>query len=169
MPKTPDKKEIVINTGPIIALAAALDDLTLLDGLYGAVHVPYEVAAEIRAKGTAAFAVEQFNAAAYLRVVDVPIREFPPLLRSSLDLGEASVIQYALDQKVPTVCIDEAAGRRIARLSGLELTGSLGFLLRAKREGYPVVLRTAIDRMTQRGIWLSERLVGSVLRQAEEG
>ena len=168
MPKMPDDKEVVINTGPIIALAAALDDLQLLDSLYGTVHVPYEVAAEIRAKGTAMFAVEQFNAARGLMIMDSAVATIPPLLRNSLDLGEASVIQYALDHEVPTVCIDEVAGRRVARLCGLELTGSLGILLRAKREGHPVLLATAIRRMKQRGIWLSARLVASVLNQAGE-
>ena len=39
----PDHGELVINTGPLIALAAALDDLSLLERLYRAVHVPYEV------------------------------------------------------------------------------------------------------------------------------
>ncbi len=88
----PDKGEIVINTGPLIALTAALDDLDLL--------------------------------------------------------GEF--------------------GRRIARLSGLKLTGSLGILLKAKREGYPVLLNESIIRMRDRGIWLSDRLVSNVLEQAGE-
>ena len=93
MPKTRDEKEIVINTGPIIALAAAVDDLRLLESLYQTVYVPHEVAAEIRAKGTAKFAVEQFNAARGLMILDSPVADMPPLLRNSLDLGEASVIQ----------------------------------------------------------------------------
>jgi len=51
-----------------------------------------------------------------------------PFLRNVLDLGEASVIQFALDENIDTVCIDEALGRRIARLNGLKLTGSTGIL-----------------------------------------
>ncbi|WP_243714094.1 hypothetical protein [Nostoc sp. 106C] len=62
------------------------------------------------------------------------------MLLNSLDLGEASVIQLALNKNIPTVCIDEAVGRGIARLSGLLVTGSIGILLRAKREGYPLYL-----------------------------
>jgi predicted nucleic acid-binding protein len=31
-----------------------------------------------------------------------------------------------------------------------------------------VLLKEAIERMTKRGIWLSERLIASVLRQAGE-
>jgi hypothetical protein len=47
----PDKGEIVINTGPLIALTAALDDFSLLGELYSCIYVPYEVEEEIRIYG----------------------------------------------------------------------------------------------------------------------
>jgi len=164
----PDHGEIVINTGPLIALAAALDDFRLLGMLYRAVHVPYEVGAEINVKGAAGFAANQFQQAGWLKKAAAPITNVSPFLKNSLDAGEAAVIQYAIDHGIDTVCIDEAAGRRVARLSGLKLTGSLGILLRAKREGHPVVLRQAIERMRDKGIWLSEELVSLVLKRAGE-
>ncbi|MCP2730476.1 hypothetical protein NJ959_18780 [Symplocastrum sp. BBK-W-15] len=34
-----------------------------------------------------------------------------------------------MNENIQTVCIDEVAGRRIARLSGLSVTGSIGILL----------------------------------------
>jgi len=58
-------------------------------------------------------------------------------LRNSLDLGEAAVIQLALQHGIPLVAIDETVGRRFARLSGLTVTGAIGILLRAKSLGYP--------------------------------
>ena len=39
----PDSNIIVINTGPILALIAAMGDLLLLKTLYERVIVPYEV------------------------------------------------------------------------------------------------------------------------------
>ena len=47
----PDRKEIVINTGPLIALVAAIGDLALLNGLYSRILVPFEVCSEIMAGG----------------------------------------------------------------------------------------------------------------------
>jgi predicted nucleic acid-binding protein len=47
------------------------------------------------------------------------------VLLNTLDRGEAAVIQLALDEGVHTVCIDEAAGRRIARLNGLSVRGAI--------------------------------------------
>jgi predicted nucleic acid-binding protein len=164
----PDRREIVINTGPLIALAAALDDLRLLDRLYRAVHVPFEVGAEITVKGAARFAADLYETAAWLHKDPTPTANVSPILKNSLDAGEAAVIQYALNQGIDTVCIDEAAGRRFARLSGLKITGSLGVLLRGKREGHPIVLQQAIERMRGKGIWLSNQLVSLVLRRAGE-
>jgi predicted nucleic acid-binding protein len=89
-------------------------------------------------------------------------------LANSLDSGEAAVIQLALDKTIETVCIDEAVGRRMARLSGLSVTGSIGVLLRARREGYPFSMRDAIQRMRQRGVWLSDRVVDFALGQTEK-
>jgi predicted nucleic acid-binding protein len=62
------------------------------------------------------------------------------------DLGEASVIQLAVNENIRTVCIDEAVGRRIARLNGLCLTGSIGVLLQAKRKGIDISMPYAISQ-----------------------
>ncbi|WP_427160114.1 DUF3368 domain-containing protein [Aliinostoc sp. HNIBRCY26] len=133
MPKT---EKIVINTAPLISIVAALGDLEVLRSLYAQVLVPCEVCQEIIAGGTSGFAVPEFEAANWLDKSSTPLN-ISPLLLNSLDLGDASVIQLALNQNIQTVCIDETVGRRIARLSGLSLTGSIGILLRAKQEGYP--------------------------------
>jgi predicted nucleic acid-binding protein len=74
-----------------------------------------------------------------------------------------------LDEKIDLVCIDETVGRRIARLNGLKLTGSIGILLKAQMRGYPVSIPEAIARMRQHGIWLGERLITEVLAQVELG
>lgn len=163
----PEAKEIVINTSPLLALIAGLGSLNVLKVLYKQVIVPYEVSGEIFAAGSAGFGIKEFDEADFLLKLNRPAN-IHPYLRNSLDLGESSVIQTALDRNIQTVCIDEAVGRRIARLNGLTLTGSLGIMIRAKREGQAVLLRDAVSRMRKHGIWLSERLVASALQQAGE-
>ena len=164
MPKT-DK--IVINTGPILALIAGLGDLTILESLYKQVVVPYEVCEEVKAGGLADFGVHEFNDADFLTKLDKQII-IQPHLQNSLDLGESAVIQTALDKNIQTVCIDEAVGRRIARLNGLKITCSLGIMIRAKKEGHSIMLRKAIDKMQKKGIRLSERIIGFALKEAGE-
>jgi predicted nucleic acid-binding protein len=103
--------------------------------------------------------VDVFNAAAHwLEIQPMPV-VLQPFLHNSLDKGEAAVIQTALNLQLPLVCIDEAAGRRIARLCELQLTGSVGILIKAKNTGYALDMPEALDRMRQHGIWLSDRVV----------
>ena len=87
-----------------------------------------------------------------------------PLLQSTLDPGEAAVVALATSEQIPTVAIDETVGRRVARLHGLPVTGSLGILIQAKQKGAALKMRTAIADMRQHGIWLSEALEKECLR-----
>jgi predicted nucleic acid-binding protein len=163
----PETERIVINTAPLIALVAALGDLTVLQSLYTQVLVPFEVCQEILTGGSRGFALAEFEAATWLQKQQTPLN-ISPLLLNSLDRGEAAVIQLAMNENIQTVCIDEVAGKRIARLSGLSLTGSIGILLRAKQEGYPLSMQQAISQMLNRGIRLSPTVINFALEQAGE-
>ncbi|MEO0014877.1 MAG: hypothetical protein RLZZ535_3266 [Cyanobacteriota bacterium] len=162
----PKITQIVINTSPLIALVAALEDLKVLQ-LYTEVLVPFEVCQEILSGGISGFAVNEFQAATWLQKQTHPLI-ISPFLLNSLDVGEAAVIQLALNSNIQTVCIDEAVGRRIARLNGLSLTGSIGILLRAKREGYSLSMKSAIEKMLDRNIRLSETVINFALKEAGE-
>ena len=155
-------KVVVTNTTPLIALTAATGSLEVLRALYTRVIVPYEVAEEIRAGGKEAFGLSVFEKASWLEINPDPV-VLPPYLQNTLDLGEASVIQTALQQGVNRVCIDETIGRRVARLSNLSVTGSIGVLLKAKSMGYPISMPEAINRMREHGIWLSNAVTSFAL------
>lgn len=163
----PDTKRIVINTGPIIALVAALGDLKVLRSLYSEVIIPFEVCQEILTGGTHFFAVAQFNEADCLKKWPNAL-EISHYLKNSLDIGEASVIQMASNEGCNIVCIDKIVGRRIAKLNDLMLTGTIGILLRAKKEGLSFSMKDAIQRMISNGVWLSERVIDFALYHAGE-
>jgi predicted nucleic acid-binding protein len=163
----PDFKDIVINTGPLLAIIAAQGSLSILKDLYRQVLVPYEVKKELTNHGSNRFGVTEFNEAGFLQVQLRPL-SIPPILQNTLDSGEASVIQLALIKKISTVCIDETIGRRIARLYNLKVTGSLGILLRAKNEGYPISIKSSIEQMQKKEIYLSTQLINFALKYAGE-
>jgi predicted nucleic acid-binding protein len=163
----PEIDALVINTSPIIALTAALGDLQVLK-MYQRVLVPFEVHQELLVGGVGNFALPEFEAASWLDKRTGPV-QLGTALQNMLDLGEATVIQLALDENIQTVCIDEATGRRVARLHRLSVTGSVGILLRARREGYDFSISDAIKRMTAQGIWLSERACDQVCTRSGWG
>ena len=151
----------------MIALFAAIGDLALLNGLYSRILVPFEVCSEIMSGGQSGFTVPEFQMATFLEKRTKPTT-IGTFLYNSLDIGEASVIQSALDFGITTVCIDEAVGRRIARLNDLIITGSIGILIRAKQEGAPISIRTALDNMHRHGIWLSNNIADAAIKLSEE-
>jgi len=161
----PERDQVLVtNTTPLIAITAATGNLDALKFLYSRVVVPLEVADEVRAGGQQSFGVDAFNGATWLEIQTKAV-VLQPFLQNSLDRGEASVIQTAMNMGLPLVCIDETAGRRVARLCGLSLTGSVGVLLKAKRMGYDVSIPDALQRMRAQGIWLSEPVVRFALAQ----
>ena len=163
----PNTSGIVINTSPLIAIVAAMGGFNVLQSLYTNVIVPFEVSQEILIGGTTGLSVTEFQADFWLKKQSVPVN-ISPILLNSLDIGEASVIQLALNKNISTVCIDEAVGRRIARLSGLAVTGSIGILLRAKKEGYSLSIKTAIEKMLNHNIRLSQRVIDFALKESGE-
>lgn len=159
--------ELVVNTGPLIALSAGVGDLCLLQ-MYRRVLVPQEVADELQAgQAKSPWTVEPFTRAHWLEK-QASAAIVPQWLASSLDRGEAAVIQTALQTGVGTVCIDEIAGRYMAQLAGLRVTGSVGVLLRAKRCGRIQRLRPILENMQKHGIWLSQELIARALTMAGE-
>ena len=167
MPTPSDDRAMVINTSPLLALIAALGDLTMLGTAYSRVIVPHEVASEVLAAGRFGFGVEAFVAAMHLLRGPEGL-EIEPWLTNSLDLGEAAVVATALALKINRVCIGETVGRRVARLAGLNVTGSLGVLVKLKSVGSIHAIAPCVERMRVQGIWMSEAVCSAALALAGE-
>ena len=163
----PESKKIIVNTGPLIALTAALGYLDILKQRYKRVIVPGEVASEILQDNASRFAAGEFQSATWIETISLEDKD-KIITASKLDPGESAVIRTALQMGINLVCIDEIVGRRVARLCGLEVTGSLGILLKAKKEGNPIKVKECIINMRNKGIWISAELEKEVLVLAGE-
>ena len=121
--------ELVINTGPLIALALACGDWAVLHHAAHRIIVPQPVLTELRA-GPRGSRGQDLKSPSCVQVCE--ISNIPQHLQALLDPGEAAVIAVALERSIPWVAIDELAGRRLARVHGLQVTGSLGILVAAQ-------------------------------------
>lgn len=156
-------ERIVIDTGPLVALART-DVLDVIGGLPLAFVCPSEVRAELDAgAGSEHVKVD----VPWLQVVSLAA-PLDPVSRAALDLGEAAVIQLAIEQAIPIVCLDDRKGRRAALATGLRVTGSLGLLVRAKTLGLIPSLKPVLDRALVAGIWYDAELVRLVLESVGE-
>ncbi len=57
------------------------------------------------------------------------------LLRLELDAGKASATALALEQSNSRVILDERKGRLVAKRLNLQVTGTLGIIVKAKENG----------------------------------
>lgn len=63
------------------------------------------------------------------------------LLKLQLDEGESEAITLAIQERAEVVLLDDSLARLVARRLGLQVTGVVGVLIRAKREAKIISLR----------------------------
>lgn len=145
---------LVINTGPIVALCLA-EAVDFVGRLPFEFLAPAEVAAEIAVGQKRGYRV---SLPAWVSVVALA-HPVGALGQSTLDAGEAAVIELALDRHIGLVAIDEARGRRAASAAGLTVTGSLGLLGLAKTRGLVQAAAPYVATMRSKGVYLDDTLV----------
>lgn len=139
---------VVSDTSPIRALGH-LHLLRVLGPLFGSVLVPPAVVRELSAPvvGVAPLDLAAF---AFIRTqapTDASIAKRVRQCSPPLDAGESEAIALALELKIGTVLIDEAAGRDAASRLGLIPVGVLGVLIRAKKRGLIPKVGPLLDQM----------------------
>ena len=156
---------VVGNAGPLIALAR-IECLDLLEELFGAVAIPPAVYAEVTRNPDlpGAHVLEQ---ASWLAIHEVGDQVAVQRLRFWLDAGESEAI--ALAQELGALLLmDERRGRAAATALGLQVTGTVGILLAAKRRGYVSAVLPLLNALLAAGIRLSPRLYEEARRLAGE-
>lgn len=146
------------NTTPFIALAS-IGQLHLLPQLFGTVHVAESVIGECADGGR--IVVPALRSLDWvIPVVDEATSGLPVLLE--LDRGEKQTIILARKYAAHRVIIDERLGRRIAEYLGLNVTGTLGVLAKAKSAGLIPSFHEAAQAMRQQGIPYNAGLISRV-------
>jgi predicted nucleic acid-binding protein len=103
-------------------------------------------------------------------IVREPLEEYVRCVqeRFKLDSGEVTAIALALSLPESTLIIDEAAGRRAARELGIQMTGTLGILLKAKKRGVIPAVRPLIRKLQAINFRMNETLIAAILTEAGE-
>jgi predicted nucleic acid-binding protein len=157
---------VVADAGPLIAFGR-IGRLDLLGAVLGDVAVPEAVLAEclIEPLRPGAAAIATALAAGRLRRIPDPEAPSPPF--APLGAGESAVIRVGLALPAP-VLMDDRAGRAVAHNLHVDVIGSAGVLLAAKRRGLLASVAPVIDAFQANGYHLSANLVEAVLARAGE-
>lgn len=155
---------VVVNSSPLIVLSRAgrIDLLTLLGT---PTHVPESVSREVRAHSDEAARV--LATIPWLRTV--PDADISPLVRGwDLGAGESAVLEWAQANRPARAVIDDYAARKLASVLAVQVTGTLGLALLAKKRGVVPAARPLLEELTRAGLYLSESIIESALRLVGE-
>ncbi len=161
---------IVSDTSPIANLIV-VGYVDLLPQLFETIVIPDVVYQELLANGENHPVTETVMTADWLDVRSVSDQSQVMILEREcrLDPGEANAIVLAIELQATQLLIDERLGRTEAKRQGLRITGILGVLLAAKRQGLIPVIRPILDRLIgEANFRISTQLYTEALALAEE-
>lgn len=158
-------RRIISNTTPILSLLK-IDKLGLLKELYGKVIVPLAVYQEIE-KGKEKPYYKDLTSLDWIEIRNIKNSNSREYL-IDLDDGEAEVLILAKETNADLVILDEIMGRRYAKQLEINLTGTIGILLKAKEKGLIVSIKNLMTELEDKGTWLNPKLISKVLKIANE-
>ena len=150
---------VVSNSSPLIALAR-IERLDLLPAIFESILIPPAVAREI---------VPSIQVLpAWLRIQ--PPNVLPPasLLRRRLGDGEWEALALAIELKADGIILDDLPARRAAETNGLNVIGTLGMLITAKRTGLLKSIRPELDALLRTSFFLSSKLYDELMALSGE-
>lgn len=159
---------VVTNAGPLIALAQ-IGHFSLLQLLYGQLHIPPAVRNEVVASGGGRPGAQEVDSATWIHIVNVRDITAVQLLKERLDAGESEAIVLAIELKADLLLMDEARGRRVAETRDLNKIGTVGTLVLAKKRGLVASVSPLLDALMASEFRMSKELYRTAQMLAGEG
>lgn len=156
----------VVNASPLIFLArGGLVELLKLAG--DRVVVPVAVAEEIQRRGSQDITAQALASTAWLEVIETP--PVPALIQAwDLGAGESAVLSWAQAHPGAEAILDDLAARRCAAAINLQVRGTLGLVLVAKKRGQIPLARPVLESLRRSGMYLSDSVLDRALALVDE-
>lgn len=162
----------VVSDASVLICLGAVGQIYLLKDFFQDVFVPDAVWQEVTvgaAMRAGARETVQARHDGWLQVQTPGNRTLVASLQITLDAGEAEAIALASELGAGLLLMDESDGRAEARSLGLQVTGTLGVLLRARQVGMLPALKPVLDGLIQKHKFrLSRSFYEQALRQVGE-
>lgn len=155
---------IVADSSALVALAVC-DCLDVLEKMFQEVRVPDAVYNEVCCEGKpyADILAEWLEG----KVCTV---NYNPLLFTGVGLGDGEIeaMTLCLESSASFLLIDDRRARKVAVLNDIQIMGSLGILLQAKRKGIIPHVKPLFDRLQATTLRFSPLLIQNLLEEAGE-
>ena len=160
-------RKVIVNTTPLIALCH-VGQLELLKKIYGEIMIPQAVYRELSEKKESICKEQVDNALNWIHVEKIENQMAKSMFKTQLHDGEVEVMILAKEKNADIVIIDDANAKKHAKYLKLPVTGTLGVLIKAKRQGPINELKPVIQEMIDKNIYISEKVMKICLEQVNE-
>jgi predicted nucleic acid-binding protein len=157
---------VVVNSSPLITLFNS-GQAELLPQLFSDVLVPDAVWLEVAEGGHHDVAALAIQSAQWINRLPPTLAD-PVVMAWDAGPGETAVISHARTNSDLRAVVDDDYARRCARVMGVKTLGTCGVILLAKRRGIIPCVKPALDALRTAGLWLSDSLIQTILKEAGE-
>lgn len=150
-------RRIIIADTSVLIIFQRIDCFDILEKLYDEISITNEIAdeyGEILPK--------------WIKIVDVSNKKYQTILETQVDTGEASAIALAVENDDSLLILDDIKARKLAKKLNLELTGTLGILLKAKKVSIIKDVKPYIEKLLNTNFRISDNIIAEVLRINDE-
>jgi predicted nucleic acid-binding protein len=161
------KQPFVCDT-TILLYLGRIGQIDLLPALFALISVPEQVCLELDMGRVLRPDTINPRSLAWVEMVAVSQDMIDSLPPNRLGTGERAVIAYAQAHRGYVAGMDDLRARQLAEAIGLQVTGTLGILLRAKQAGLIPAVKSLVDDVAAQGFRLSPELHRAVLGLAGE-
>lgn len=158
---------VIVNSTPLIVLSN-INQLKLLKDLYQDIYIPQAVFEEVTAKIDSACQQLKDNTD-WIHVCKIKDQSQKRMYQAKLHDGEVEVMILAQEnQNKDLVIIDDNSAKKTAKYLGLTVTGSLGVILKAKKQGLITSVIPLLNQLIQNGFYISPEVFEFVKDEAGE-
>ncbi len=151
MPKT------IISDTSCFILLTNIGELDILQKVYGEIMTTIDIALEFGE-----------TLPEWVEIVSVKDKYRQQLLEMQIDRGESSAIALALEVPYSTVILDDYKARKIANLLGINFTGTIGVIIKAKLTGVIPSIKPILEKIKQTNFRLSADIERQAFKEAKE-
>jgi len=160
-------RKVISNSTPLIALKK-IEKLELLYKIYGEIIIPYGVYEEVILESSVKEPHDFIKESGFIKIMKIRNEEAKRLFSTSLHKGEVEIMILAVEVKANLCIIDDLLARRYAKYNNLNITGTIGVLLKAKELCIITKIRPIMDELIDSGVYIDSKLYNKVVEISGE-
>ena len=104
----------------------------------------------------------------WIKIKKLKDKKYQDLINTQLDLGESSAIALAIENDDSLIILDDLKARKLAKRIGLNYTGTLGVINKAKENRLVDEIKPLIEELQAVGFRISGDIIEELLKKNNE-